>query len=104
MLATVRGLHSVGVELLAGTDVPNPGTAQGASLHGELELLVEELETGRAQMEVAAQHLADTVAGENVPGARKPVRKPLPEHLPRETVTHAAACVYCPPFSRTPGT
>lgn len=36
----VRLLHEAGVRVLAGTDAPNPGTAYGASLHGELELLV----------------------------------------------------------------
>ena len=39
LLATAR-LNARGVDLLAGTDAPNPGTAQGVSLHGELELLV----------------------------------------------------------------
>lgn len=38
---TVRLLHQAGVPILAGTDAPNPGTAHGASIHGELELLVE---------------------------------------------------------------
>ncbi|HLJ86198.1 MAG TPA: CIA30 family protein [Candidatus Angelobacter sp.] len=37
--ATVNQLHSRHVLMLAGTDAPNPGTAHGASLHGELELL-----------------------------------------------------------------
>ena len=41
MLEAVRVLRAAGVVILAGTDAPNPGTAQGASLHGELELLVE---------------------------------------------------------------
>ena len=36
----VRLLSDAGVTLLAGTDAPNPGTAFGASLHRELELLV----------------------------------------------------------------
>lgn len=36
----VRMLHDAGVRILAGTDAPNPGTAYGASMHGELELLV----------------------------------------------------------------
>jgi imidazolonepropionase-like amidohydrolase len=36
----VRRLMDAGVTLLAGTDAPNPGTAFGASLHRELELLV----------------------------------------------------------------
>jgi imidazolonepropionase-like amidohydrolase len=33
-------LNAAGVPILAGTDAPNPGTAHGASLHRELELLV----------------------------------------------------------------
>jgi imidazolonepropionase-like amidohydrolase len=39
-LAAVRQLARTGVPILAGTDAPNPGTAHGASLHRELELLV----------------------------------------------------------------
>lgn len=39
-LAAVRQLAKAGVPILAGTDSPNPGTAHGASLHRELELLV----------------------------------------------------------------
>ncbi|MDR6993267.1 CIA30 family protein [Luteimonas sp. 3794] len=38
---SVRRLHAAGVTILAGSDAPNPGTAQGASLHGELALLVQ---------------------------------------------------------------
>ena len=38
--ASVRALHAAGVTVLAGTDAGNPGTTHGASLHGELELLV----------------------------------------------------------------
>ena len=34
-------LAAAGVPILAGTDAPNPGTAHGASLHGELALLVD---------------------------------------------------------------
>jgi imidazolonepropionase-like amidohydrolase len=37
----VRALRDAGVPILAGTDAPNPGLAHGASLHQELELLVE---------------------------------------------------------------
>jgi imidazolonepropionase-like amidohydrolase len=37
---SVRLLHAAGVPLLAGTDAANAGTAHGASIHGELELLV----------------------------------------------------------------
>jgi len=37
---SIRQLKAAHVEILAGTDAPNPGTMFGASLHGELELLV----------------------------------------------------------------
>lgn len=39
--ATVRQLKAAGARILAGTDAPNPGTAHGASMHRELELLVQ---------------------------------------------------------------
>ena len=39
-LASVKLLHEAGIPLLAGTDAGNPGTTHGASLHGELALLV----------------------------------------------------------------
>lgn len=38
---TVASLHERGVRILAGTDAPNPGTVHGASLHREIELLVQ---------------------------------------------------------------
>ena len=40
-IAAVRQLKAAGVPILAGTDAPNPGTAHGATMHGEMELLVE---------------------------------------------------------------
>ena len=40
-LDNVRALHAAGVPILAGTDAGNPGTAHGASMHGELALLVQ---------------------------------------------------------------
>jgi imidazolonepropionase-like amidohydrolase len=39
-VSAVRQLKTAGVAILAGSDAPNPGTAHGASLHRELELLV----------------------------------------------------------------
>lgn len=36
----VRQLHKAGVPILAGSDAPNRGTAHGASVHREMELLV----------------------------------------------------------------
>lgn len=58
---------------------------------GQLELLVEELEANRAAREA---HSAQT------PQARpelteRPARRPLPQHLPRETEEHVPACS-CP--------
>jgi imidazolonepropionase-like amidohydrolase len=38
---TIRELKAAGVDILAGSDAPNPGTAQGASLHVEMALLVQ---------------------------------------------------------------
>ncbi len=38
--ATIRQLAAANVPILAGSDAPNPGTAHGAALHRELELLV----------------------------------------------------------------
>lgn len=40
VLDSVPVLADAGVTIVAGTDAPNPGTAHGASLHHELELLV----------------------------------------------------------------
>jgi imidazolonepropionase-like amidohydrolase len=37
----IRQLKSAGVPILGGTDAPNPGTSHGASIHRELELLVQ---------------------------------------------------------------
>ncbi|MFS1703964.1 amidohydrolase family protein [Alteromonas sp. AMM-1] len=36
-----RRMHNAGIEVLAGTDAPNQGTAHGISLHDELALLVD---------------------------------------------------------------
>ncbi len=40
-LASVKLLHAAGIPLLVGTDAGNPSTAHGASMHGELALLVK---------------------------------------------------------------
>jgi imidazolonepropionase-like amidohydrolase len=41
LYANLRALRDARVPILAGTDAPNPGLAHGASLHQEMELLVE---------------------------------------------------------------
>lgn len=60
------GLHDRGVQLLAGTDAPNPTTVPGASLHQELEILVE---AGLSPAE-ALQAATTAQADHFTPGAR----------------------------------
>ena len=70
----VRQLSAAQVPILAGTDVGNPGTTQGASLHGEMELLVRAgltpVQALRAATSApaAAFHLDDR--GQIAPGKR----------------------------------
>lgn len=71
---TVAQLKAVHVPVLAGTDSPNPGTAHGASIHRELELLVRsgltppEALASATSVPAAAFHLADR--GVIAPGMR----------------------------------
>jgi len=58
---------------------------------GQLELLVEELEANRASREARTVELPAAKPEEK----SRPARRPLPQHLPRETVEHAPACS-CP--------
>lgn len=57
---------------------------------GQLELALEELETGKAER---AGLTEITPSGE---ASGKPVRKPLPAQLPRDTVVHAPEHACCP--------
>jgi len=61
----------------------------------------EQIDAHIAQLELTIEDLESSVS-ELAPGPKspsapraKPIRKPLPEHLPREQVVHAAACA-CP--------
>lgn len=71
---TVRQLKAHHVPILAGTDAPNPGTAHGASLHGELALLVNagltpaEALASATSIPAASFHLNDR--GRIAPGKR----------------------------------
>ncbi|WP_101927439.1 MULTISPECIES: CIA30 family protein [Luteimonas] len=73
-IASVRMLHDAGVHILAGSDAPNPGTAQGASLHAELALLMqaemapEEVLASATSLPAARFGLADR--GRILPGYR----------------------------------
>jgi len=60
----------------------------------QLELAIETLEVDEAQ-QTAARSPAIVALIEQELEARKPARRPLPDHLPREEVVHPAACA-CP--------
>ena len=60
----------------------------------QLELAIEALEEDQAErLAVAAPVIAAAV--ESAAEAQKPARRPLPDHLPRDDVAHAAPCA-CP--------
>ncbi len=73
-LGTLRRLSEAGVAVLAGTDVPNNGTAHGVSIHRELELLVEAgLSPSRAlaaATSLPAKHFGLRDRGQILPGRR----------------------------------
>lgn len=72
--AAVRQLKEAGVPILAGTDAPNPGTTHGASIHRELELLVQAgltpLEALTAATSTPAKLFALKDRGRIAPGLR----------------------------------
>lgn len=60
----------------------------------QLELAIETLEADQAERLAAASPVV-AAAIEAASEAQKPARRPLPEHLPRQDVTHPVPCV-CP--------
>lgn len=79
--------------------------------HLELQLAVlrrarfgrrsEKLDQQLAQLELLLEELQSTHAAASAdrppkPGVKRPARKPLPDHLPRETQTHAPKATACP--------
>lgn len=74
---------------------------RGAKLLDQLELQLAELEEGVAQDAAAAEMkapLATTTSADRDDGQRrKPARRPLPAHLPRERIVHPApsSCPCC---------
>jgi len=60
----------------------------------QLELAIEALEEDQAQRLAAASPVV-AAAVESATEAQKPARRALPDHLPREDVSHAAPCA-CP--------
>lgn len=57
---SVRVLIGAGARVLAGSDAPNPGTAHGASMHRELELLVASGMSPQAALTAATSAIADS--------------------------------------------
>ncbi len=51
-------MHQAGIPILAGTDAPNPGTVHGASLHLEMELLVDAGLSGEESLAAATSKAA----------------------------------------------
>ena len=69
---------------------------RGAKLIDQLELQLAELEESAAEEEAAAEIAAPaSSARQRAAGTRKPARRPLPEHLPRERIVYPAPCA-CP--------
>lgn len=69
---------------------------RGAKIIAQLELQLSELEESAAEAEAAAEIAASAVDRSARPsGARRPARRPLPEHLPRERILYPAPCT-CP--------
>jgi transposase len=73
-------------------------SSERGTLLDQLELQLADLEADAAQAETAAQMAAGTVSNRIAVQAferRRPARRPLPEHLPRERIVYPAPTV-CP--------
>ena len=69
---------------------------RGARLVEQLELQLAELEETVAEEDTAAELAAPPARSEaRIRTGRKPARRPLPEHLPRERIVYPAPCA-CP--------
>jgi transposase len=62
----------------------------------QLELELEELESAKAARLEELERKLEPVKAAAVAAVRKPVRRPLPNHLPREVETHMPAAQGCP--------
>ena len=68
---------------------------RGAKIIAQLELQLAELEETVAQEDTAAEMAAPAGPAPRSTSQRKPARRPLPAHLPRERIVHPAPCA-CP--------
>lgn len=71
-------------------------SSERGALLDQLELQLADLEENAAQAETAAQIAAEKIAAPSFE-RRKPARRPLPEHLPRERIVYPvpASCPCC---------
>ena len=94
--ANVRALHAAGVPILAGSDAPNPGTAYGASLHHELQLLARAGLSSAEALHAATAGAADAFdlpeRGRIEPGARADLV--LIESDPRQDIAATLSIVH----------
>src|SRR6202022_2107205 len=67
-------------------EIYGPRSERTARLLDQLELQLEELESSATEDELAAEKAAAETTNVAAFSRRRPSRKPLPEHLPRERV------------------
>ena len=83
----------------------NPGLSlslddkRGSRQIEQLELLLGDIEESDAERR-ARTEASDGEASSTLPSKKPPVRTPLPDHLPLETVLHEAPCI-CPTCGAT---
>lgn len=89
-LDNTRRMHEAGIQIIAGTDAPNQGTAHGISLHDELALLVDSglspTDALKAATYLPYSRFAIGERGTLQPGARADFI--LLERDPREDIRH----------------
>ena len=66
---------------------------RGKQLVEQLELAIADLEETQAEVETKAEITAAATIRHPTSEGRRPARRPLPDHLPRERVVHPAPCV-----------
>lgn len=66
---------------------------RGKQLVEQLELAIADLEETQAEIETKAEIAAPVGTRRPIASDRRPARRPLPDHLPRERVVHPAPCV-----------
>jgi transposase len=66
---------------------------RGRQLVEQLELAIADLEETQAEVEAQTESATPAPAARRAIDVRKPARRPLPDHLPRERVMYPAPCI-----------